>query len=444
MKRILAALMVFGLLAAACGDDDSTSEEAAEAPATTEAAPATTEAPAEPEAPVEEPASSEPIKFGFLNGQSGDYGPWGGWALAAAEVAVEELNAAGGVLGREVELVVEDNGSTPEGAVSGFAELTEVDGIHALGGIESDGMLAIFDTVHELQIPTICSTCGTTELDNTGGDMVFRIIPSDTDNGIVGAQVARDEGYTSVAMLVELSEGTESPANVFKAVFTEQMGGTVTEDVRFNAGETTYAAQVAQAFESGPDAVYIAAGFETGVPLLNEWQRRGYADVPLILTTDLLSPEIAAIISGVEGASAIVGATAYDTVDNPAWDAYVPRFEEKIGDPPEIAFYDAWQYDQYIVLGLAMAKAGTTDGAAVAAAVLDIANPPGVEVFSYADGLAELAAGNDIDYHGTTSNMNLNSVGNLLSPVMAVIHVQDGDWAVRENIELDPSLVKPS
>ena len=295
MKRVLVALLAVGLVAAAaCSGDDS--------------------------------ADEGPVKMGFLNGQSGDYGPWGHWALAAAEVAVEELNAGGGVLGRDVELVVEDNGSTPEGAVSGFAELTEVDGIHALGGIESDGMIAIFDTVHELEIPTICSTCGTTELDNTGGEMVFRIIPSDTDNGIVGAQVARDEGYRNVAMLVELSEGTESPANVFKAVFTEQMGGSITEDVRFNAGETTYAAQVAQAFESNPDAVYIAAGFETGVPLLNEWQRRGYADIPLILTTDLLSPEIAEIVSGVEGASAIVGATAYDTENNPAWDAYVPRF----------------------------------------------------------------------------------------------------------------------
>lgn len=412
MKRILIGLLALGLIAAACSGGDE--EEG-------------------------------PVKLGFLNGQSGDYGPWGGWALAAAEVAVEELNAGGGVLGRDVELIVEDNGSTPEGAVSGFAELTEVDGIHALGGIESDGMVAIFETVHELEIPTICSTCGTTELDNTGGDMVFRIIPSDTDNGIVGAQVARDEGYRSVAMLVELSEGTESPANVFKAVFTEQMGGTITEDVRFNAGEATYSAQVAQAFESNPDAVYIAAGFETGVPLLNEWQRRGYTDIPMIFTTDLLSPDIAQIVGSVDGASAIVGATAYDTENNPAWDAYVPRFAAKNdGDPPEIAFYDAWQYDQYIILGLAMVKAGTTDGAAVAAAIPDIANPPGVEVFSYADGVAQLEAGNDIDYHGTTSNLNLNSVGNLLSPVMAVIHVEDGDWDVRENIELDPTLVKPS
>ena len=295
MKRMLVALLAVGLLAAACSGDTDEDEG--------------------------------PVKMGFLNGQSGDYGPWGHWALAAAEVAVEELNAGGGVLGRTVELVVEDNGSTPEGAVSGFAELTEVDGIHALGGIESDGMIAIFDTVHELKIPTICSTCGTTELDNTGGDMVFRIIPSDTDNGIVGAQVARDEGYRNVAMLVELSEGTESPANVFKAVFTEQMGGSITEDVRFNAGEATYAAQVSRAFESNPDAVYIAAGFE---PLLNEWQRRGYTDVPMILTTDLLSPEIAQIVGGVEGAKAIVGATAYDTENNPAWDAYVPKFEAKI------------------------------------------------------------------------------------------------------------------
>ena len=435
LTKVLALLLTLSMVAGACGSDD---DEGA-APAATTAAPAATTA-----APAEAPASDEPIKFGFLNGQSGDYGPWGGWALAAAEVAVEELNAAGGVLGRPVELIVEDNGSTPEGAVSGYAKLTEVDKIDALGGIESDGMLAVFDTVHEQQLPTICSTCGTSELDMTGGDFVFRIISSDTDNGIVGAQVARDEGYKNVAMLVELSEGTISPADVFKSVFTDQIGGTITEDVRFDAGRSSYSAEVARAFGSDPDAVYIAAGFETGIPLLNEWKRRGHQDIPLILTTDLLSPDIAEIISGTEGASAIAATSAYDTVGNPAWDAYVPRFEAKIGDPPEIGFYDAWQYDQYIILGLAMEAAGTTDGAAVAAAIPRITNGPGVEVFTFAEGLAELAAGNEINYHGTTSNMDLNDYGNLESPVMSVMEVAGGSWIVRENIELDPTLTKPS
>ncbi len=432
MRNILALLCVFGLVAAACGDDDSEVAEPIE------------EEVAEPIAVEPSGPTGGPIKLGFLNGQSGDYATWGIWALAAAEVAIEELNAAGGVLGRPVELIVEDNGSTPEGAVSGYAKITEVDNIDALGGIESDGMLAVFDTVHEQQLPTICSTCGTTELDTTAGEYVFRIISSDTDNGIIGAQVARDEGYDNVAMLVELSEGTISPADVFKSVFTEQIGGTVTEDVRFDAGRSSYSAEVARAFDSNPDAVYISVGFETGLPILNEWKRRGMQDIPLILTTDLLSPDIAEIVSSVEGASAIAAATAYDTVDNPAYDSYVPRFEAKIGDPPEIGFYDAWQYDQYIILGLAMEKAGTTDGPAVAAAIPEITNPPGVEVFTYADGLAELDAGNDIDYHGTTSNMNLNDVGNLESPVMSVLAVTDGSWEVRENIELDPTLVKPS
>ena len=67
MKRVLIALLAVGLVAAACSGDSGEEEGA--------------------------------VKYGFLNGQSGDYGPWGGWALAAAEVAVEELNAAGGVLG---------------------------------------------------------------------------------------------------------------------------------------------------------------------------------------------------------------------------------------------------------------------------------------------------------------------------------------------------------
>ena len=413
MKRILVLLCVFVLFAASCGSDD-------------EAAP-----------------SGDPVKFGFLNGQSGDYGAWGGWALAAAEVAIEEINAAGGILGRPVELVVEDNQSTAEGAVTGFAELTEVDGIHALGGIESDGMIAVFDTVHELQLPTVCSTCGTTELDTTGGDFVWRIISSDTDNGIVSAQVARDSGYESVAMLVELGEGTSSPANVFKTVFEDQINGTITEDVRFDAGRSSYSAEVALAFESGADAVYVSVGFETAIPILNEWQRRGYGDVPLLVSTDLLSPDIATIIAGVDGAIAIGATGAYDTVGNPAWDAYVPRFEEKIGDPPEIGFYDAWQYDQYIMLALAMEMAGTTDGSAVAAAMPQVTNGPGVEVWTYAEGLAELAKGNEIDLHGVTSNLDLNAQGNLESPVLSVLGIVDGDWAVTSTLELDPALTKP-
>ena len=93
-----------------------------------------------------------------------------------------------------------------------------------------------------------CSTCGTTELDATGGDFVWRIISSDTDNGIVSAQTARDSGYESVAMLVELGEGTSSPANVFKTVFEDQINGTITEDVRFDAGRSSYSAEVALAF----------------------------------------------------------------------------------------------------------------------------------------------------------------------------------------------------
>ena len=436
MKRLVRLIMticVFALVAAGCGSDD-----AGETAATTTTAAATPDDAAPDDAA--EP-TGDAIKFGFLNGLSGDYSPWGQPSLVGAEVAIDEINAEGGVLGRPVELVVEDNKSTVEGAVSGYTILSDVENVDALGGVESDGAIALLDTVADQELPTMCPACGSTELDTKGGDWIFRITASDTDGGIIAVQFARDRGFERVAILVQQTEGTLSPAEIFQDVFENKAGGEIIDVVRFDPGRSSYQAEVEQAFSNDPDAVYLAAGFEAGVPILREWERRAYGGT-IIMSPDLNVPEISALSGGLENGVALAAIAGLNE-GSPTFDSFSSEYEERTGNAPSAGLYEANQYDQYIVLALAMTAAGTTDGPAVRDKILEVVNAPGTEVFSYAEGLAALANGDDIDFQGASSSLDLNEFGNLLSPSMGEMHIIDGEWTQVATIAIDPAL-RPS
>ncbi len=440
--RLIGFLSVLALVVAACGGDDGASDTTSGADgsaATTAASP--TETTATTGDTGGEAASGEPIKFGMLIGVTGDYAPYYDVSKAGADVAIQEINDAGGVLGRPVELVVVDNKSTVEGAVQGFSQVIDVEDVDALGGPESDGAIANLQAIKDLQLPTICPACGTSELDQAGGDYIFRITGSDSDGGLIAAQFARDAGYERVALLVQNTEGASAPADVFKAVWTDVLGKEIVADVRFDPGQSSYQAQLDQAFADDPDVVYLGAGFESGGIILQEWQRRGYGG-NWLFSPDMVVPEISALAEqGVEIGDGVARAAiaSYDT-ESAAYASYAPRFEAIAGEPPSAGLYDANQYDQYIILALAMAKAGTTDGPAVAAAIPEILNSPGTEVFSYAEGLAAIEAGEDIDYHGASSSLDVNEFGNLASPTFGEQQIVDGKWTQVATVELDPSL----
>lgn len=383
-------------------------------------------------------ASGDAIKFGYLIGVTGDYSPYFDPSLAAAEIAIQEINDAGGVLERPVELVTADNLSTVEGAVQGFSRLVDVEGVVAIGGPESDGAVAILDSVQERQIPTMCPGCGTGELDTTAGNYIWRITGSDTDGGIIAAQFARDAGFENVSMLVQNTEGASGPAEVFKAVYEEAVGGSVGADVRFDPGRSSYQSELQQAFAPEPDAVYMGSGFEAGLVVFREWERRGYGG-QFFVSPDLVVPPIAELSGALAEGTLTAAIPAYDT-DSPAYESFAQRYEERTGTAPTAGLYEANQYDQFIALGLAIAAAESTEGPAINEAVPEVLNPPGTAVYSYAEGLEELAQGNDIDFHGASSSLDLNEYGNLAAPVFGEQQIVDGQWQQVRAIELDPEL----
>ena len=185
-RRFAIAVVALALFAFSCGSDSPAEPVAAPEPAPGEASQAPE--PAQEETVSDSGRDEGPVKFGFLAGLSGDYSEWGPPSQDGAEAAIGVINENGGILGRDVELVVQDNLSTAEGAVRGYNRIREE--IDALGGVESDGAVALLQTLAEDEMPTMCPACGTTVLDTEGGNYIWRITASDTTYGIISAQLA--------------------------------------------------------------------------------------------------------------------------------------------------------------------------------------------------------------------------------------------------------------
>lgn len=214
MKRwkplFLSLLLVLAFALTACGGDEepepteapapAATEAAPAAPAATEAAPAATEAPPEP---TEEPVPAEPIKIGLLTSFTGPFTPWGVQVRDGMLLAAAEINAAGGVDGRMIEIVQGDDQNDADAASEAFERQVE-DGVVAIGGIISSGVGAPMAALaEELQVPLFLVKSGTDAALTRDSRYTFRtcLPAAPMDAGPV-LQYAEEQNVTKVGAIV--------------------------------------------------------------------------------------------------------------------------------------------------------------------------------------------------------------------------------------------------
>jgi ABC-type branched-subunit amino acid transport system substrate-binding protein len=424
--RLLSALLVViaGLVFAACGGDDdggsdAEGDSASKSITTADAG----------------KASGKAVKIGLLTGLTGDYAPWGEKYVAATQVAADEINEAGGILGRPLEIVVADSESNLEGAVARWPRLAEVEKVVAVQGVESDGGVALLESAAEAQIPIICSVCGTPTLDERGGDYVWRMIGGDNQIGVALAQIALEHTKEASIMTEQGLETTEGISDIFESAF-EKGGGDLKQRVNFGGDAGTFQAELEQAF-GDTDQVFLASGLEPALRIFNEWQRRNYGGT-FFAPPDWISPEVAKFGDGaLEGKVFGVGQAFPE--DSPAYKRFAAAYEAILNESPSSAFNEPPLYDGLIVLALAAEAAGKAEGKAIRDHLAEVANPPGKVVQSYADGIKELRAGNDIEYQGASGTIDFDEHGSVAA-LYAEVTPEDGDWKVTRTFEVDTSL----
>jgi branched-chain amino acid transport system substrate-binding protein len=320
-------------------------------------------------------AGTTEIKVGEYASLTGDTATFGQSTHLGIQMAIDEANTGGGISGKKITLVTEDDASKPDQAQSVVTKLITQDKVVAmLGEVASTRSMRGGAVCQQYQTPMI-SPSSTNPKVTQGGNYVFRVCFTDDFQGAVDAQFAHDQGYKKVAIFKDLkSDYSVGFSDVFARDFAK-LGGTVTSVQTYQSGDTDFKAQLNSLKAGGPDAVLVP-GYYTEMGTIGRQAKDVGLNVPLLGGDGWDSPEL------VPGAgTALEGcffADHYFATDlkDPSTQTFIAAFKAKNGKDPDAL--TALGYDAGKVLLDAIKRAKSVDGPGIRDALAETKDFPGV------------------------------------------------------------------
>ncbi len=207
-------------------------------------------------------AGSDKIKVAILAPLSGAVPTFGVSTKNGAMMAIEEWNAKGGVLGKQIEAIVEDSQCTPDPAVNAANKVIDQDKVHYIvGEVCSKASIPISEIAQEKHVVQITGTSTNTQVtlktDGTVKDYVFRACFIDPFQGLVMAKFAIGKGYkTAFIMLDQGNDYVRGLAEAFEKSFQE-LGGTIVGKETYNSQDTDFSAILTKVADSKADVLYL-------------------------------------------------------------------------------------------------------------------------------------------------------------------------------------------
>ena len=304
-------------------------------------------------------AAQETIKIGEFASLTGKEAVFGQNAHKGTLFAIEEINAAGGVLGRQLELLTEDDQSKAGESATAVKKLISRDKVVALlGEITSGRTLEAAPVCQNARIPLISPGATAAEV-TAKGNYIFRVFFIDPFQGTVMAKFAQDALHIRrVAVLSSVSSAQSvGLAKYFRERFTAG-GGTVVLEQKYAEGDKDFRAQLTAIKAAGVEGVFIPGYYAEAALIAKQARELGLA-VPLLGVDGWESPELLAI-----GGAAVEGAylsTHYSPENQaPGVVTFNERFRRRWAIDSNAL--SALGYDSALVLVDAIRRAGTTDG----------------------------------------------------------------------------------
>jgi len=312
-------------------------------------------------------AGADTIKVGEFASLTGSEASFGQSSHNGTQLAVEELNANGGVLGKKIQLLTEDNQSQAGQSATVVRKLISSDGVVAiLGEVASSRSLEAAPICQQNKIPMI-SPSSTNPKVTQVGDFIFRVCFLDSFQG--GKVLAGFAGDTLKAKSVAVLKDVKSDYSVGLAKFFQEgfaaKGGNIIAVQNYSGGDKDFNAQLTAIKAANPDAIFVP-GYYTEVGLIALQAKQLGITAPLFGGDGWESDVLASI-----GGAALEGdyfSTHFSPDDiSPSARAFVKHFTEKFGSAPDSMA--ALGYDSAMILADAIKRAGTTDGAKVRDAI---------------------------------------------------------------------------
>lgn len=202
-----------------------------------------------------------PIKIGVITAITGSQAAFGGAHKRGYEIALEEINAAGGVLGRQVQLVYEDDGSKPEGAIAAADKLVNQDKVPLIiGSYSSESTLALVKKLADAKVPLVAPTATAGNVTEQGSKYIFRICaPSSVYAYSMLDFVKKYLPETkTMALIYESTNFGKGTADGMKAA-AAKAGIQVVADEQYTAGSPDYKPLLTRVKQKSPDVIYFGS-----------------------------------------------------------------------------------------------------------------------------------------------------------------------------------------
>jgi len=432
--RLFAAVSVVALLAAACGDDDEPESSSSE-PTTEETEDTSTES-TEPQSTTEEAAptctgeSDGKLVIGELLPETGSLAFLGPPEFAGAELAVQDVNAAGGVLGADIELLPGDSGDTSTDTASQTVDGHLEAGADAILGAASSGVS--FTVIEKITgackihfSPANTSPDFTTKDPN---ELYFRTAPSDVLQGRVLADLMIAEGNESAAIMALQDPYGEGLLKYTIEPFEEQ-GGDVLVNLTYDPNATTFDAEVDQIVGADADAIVVIGFAETSKILTSLFDKGATPDVKKIYLVDgnignALGEEFteAGVLSGIAGTLPAAEVTS----------DFKDRLLEVDSELVDFS-YAPETYDAVVIMALAAELAGTDDPAQIAAKINGVTRD-GIKCSTFAECKDHIAQGHDIDYDGPSGPQTFQQEGEPTEASFAILRYGEGTNSIDDSL----------
>ena len=402
-RKALALIAILALVAAACGGSDGGSDDAVVEVETTEA-PATTEAPTTTAAPA---PASDPLILASLMPLSGDLASLGPGIALGAALAVEQINAAGGINGQPVQLIEGDSGCDGAVALTSLNDVIAQGAQGVMGAACSGTSLAILDTAIAAEVVMVSPSNTSpqfTKIDKKG--FYARTAPSDLLQGDVLASLLVEDGVQTVSIISRADSYGRGLAEATAAAF-EAAGGTVKTIVYHATDATEFTSEVTAVGKGAPDAIVGILFPETGCGVLQPAFEQGLLDTPWYMTDGVKDAGLASLCGLGTALDGFKG-TAPGSAAGEAKDAFEAAYAGVSADGSPTFIFAPQAYDAVMLMAISAAANGVT-GPEIASGL--VAASSGGEKCIGVACIALAADGVDVDYVGASGEIELNAVG---------------------------------
>ncbi len=384
----------FSMVAAACGSGSSSSSSGSSGSSSGSSS-----------------SSSKPLVVGELLPMSGAEAFVGQWFDHGIKAGVYDVNHNGGVLGHQLTTSLQDTAGDPVDAVTAWKTLQLAHPTFVAG----PSSLEIMGVINQFQKEKVVDLMegGTTQLDHMNYSYVFRTFPSDS------ALLAAEAYYaihglncTRASLMYTSDANAQAEVPAVTSAFTAN-GGTILANEQIQAGQSSYLSEVSAAFAKNPQCIFFHADPQTAATLFANVRQLGKLNVHFIAGDTGASLQLAQAIGLSDASKWLTGMAApaaYAQAYNEFLKAYQGQWHTNKPLPASPAMYDA-----VIMAALAMTAAHTTNPHVWVNYITKISNPPGIPVYTYAQGVKLLKEGKKINYQGASGPEDFNKYHNVFS-----------------------------